>query len=77
MTNTEREQSSENHPMEHDYSRTGMKLNSESTECPNCHANLIGAEIPEKSRELFGNHSHFSRVIGIERDNDRIEAEGE
>jgi len=33
--------------------------------CPACNANLQGEPIPEKSREHFGNATHFSRVIGI------------
>ena len=47
-----------------------QKLNVNSTECPHCGANLLGAPIPEKSRPSFGNATHFLRVIGIERRDD-------
>jgi hypothetical protein len=51
------------------------KLTYDSTECPHCHANLIGQPIPEKSQLLFGGATHFRRVIGIEkRDDDYISA---
>jgi hypothetical protein len=32
--------------------------------CPNCHADLQGKPIPEKSQHLYG-ATHFSRKIGI------------
>jgi len=51
------------------------KLTGSSTECPHCHANLIGTPIPEASRSSFGGATHFLRVIGIEkRDDDYISA---
>ncbi len=34
--------------------------------CPYCGTNLLGPEIPEKDRELFGGATHFRRQIGIE-----------
>lgn len=34
-------------------------------QCPHCGADLRGDEIPEESRESFGNLTHFSRKIGI------------
>jgi hypothetical protein len=34
--------------------------------CPKCGVDFQGDEIPEKDREHFGNHTHFSRVIGVE-----------
>ena len=40
-------------------------LNYYSTECPHCHANLVGDPIPEKDQDAFG-ATHFSRIIGIE-----------
>ncbi len=33
--------------------------------CPKCKADFKGAPIPEKSREHYGNETHFSRLIGI------------
>ena len=50
------------------------KLHGNSTKCPHCGANLIGHEIPEKDRHYFGGATHFNRQIGIEYDNDCIEA---
>ena len=39
--------------------------------CPKCHTNLIGDPIPVEDQEVFGGHTHFSRVIGIyDRDRD-------
>lgn len=35
------------------------------TDCPLCEVDLRGAEIPETDRELFGNATHFSQVIGV------------
>lgn len=35
------------------------------THCPKCNADFKGEEIPEKDREMFGNNTHFSRLIGI------------
>lgn len=32
--------------------------------CPKCKADLTGEPIPERSRHLFGNSTHFSKVIG-------------
>ena len=40
--------------------------------CPHCGHNLQGEPIPEDSRELYGNATHFNRVIGVyDRDLDR------
>lgn len=40
--------------------------------CPHCGADFKGAEIPEKDRPMFGNHTHFSRRISIyDMDKDR------
>jgi predicted RNA-binding Zn-ribbon protein involved in translation (DUF1610 family) len=50
------------------------KLHGNSTKCPHCGANLIGHEIPEKDRHHFGGATHFNRQIGIEYDNDCVEA---
>lgn len=47
-----------------------QKLHYESTSCPHCGSVLIGQEIPEKDRWLFGNATHGSRIIGIERKGD-------
>ena len=33
--------------------------------CPHCDADLQGPEIPEESREFYGEFTHFSRKIGI------------
>lgn len=38
----------------------------DATTCPKCGADLRGAEIPEKSRKLYGDKTHFHRVIGVE-----------
>lgn len=35
------------------------------TICPHCGADLVGEEIPEHERELFGGATHGSRLIGI------------
>jgi hypothetical protein len=32
--------------------------------CPLCDADLQGAPIPEKDRDFYGGHTHFSRMIG-------------
>lgn len=34
-------------------------------ECPKCKANLVGEKIPEDQRYLFGDQTHFKRVIGV------------
>lgn len=40
--------------------------------CPHCDADLRAGEIPEDQREMFGDATHFSRLIGIyDRDLDR------
>jgi hypothetical protein len=40
--------------------------------CPGCEADLRGEPIPEEVREHYGNHTHFSRRIGIySRESDR------
>jgi hypothetical protein len=31
--------------------------------CPHCGVSLIGPEIPEKDRELFGGATHFQRQL--------------
>lgn len=36
----------------------------ERDECPACHADLTGQEIPSEQRHLFG-ATHFSRRIGL------------
>ena len=42
------------------------------TECPQCHADLRGGEIPLCDRAAFGGESRFSRCIAIyDRDKDR------
>jgi hypothetical protein len=33
--------------------------------CPHCKANLVGDPIPEATRELFGNKTHFHRIIAV------------
>lgn len=37
----------------------------DQTHCPHCGAQWQGEEIPEDQRELFGNATHFSKLIGI------------
>lgn len=34
--------------------------------CPHCNASLIGNQIPEDQRAVFGGATHFRRQIGIE-----------
>jgi hypothetical protein len=34
--------------------------------CPHCNADLRSDPIPEKDQHLFGNKTHFSRIIGLE-----------
>lgn len=34
------------------------------TVCPHCGVSLIGEEIPEKDREMFGGATHGSRLLG-------------
>lgn len=36
------------------------------THCPHCNADFTGSPIPVKDQYLFGNKTHFSRLIGIE-----------
>src|SRR5688572_19903865 len=38
--------------------------------CPHCGANLVGDEIPENRRHMFGGSTHYSRVMAID-DRDR------
>jgi rubredoxin len=33
--------------------------------CPSCKVSLQGEPIPKRSREHFGNATHFSRKIGL------------
>lgn len=33
--------------------------------CPNCGASFQGEPIPEKHRELYGDETHFGRLITI------------
>lgn len=35
-------------------------------ECPECGKSLVGDEIPEAYRSNYGNHTHYSLLIGIE-----------
>ena len=35
------------------------------SECPHCGINLVGEPIPYASRELYGNKTHFTRLIGV------------
>lgn len=41
------------------------QLTGSSKTCPFCGVSLLGAEIPEQSREHYGGQTHFSRVIGV------------
>lgn len=34
--------------------------------CPKCKADFRGKGIPAKDRDLFGDKTHFSRLIGID-----------
>lgn len=38
----------------------------ESNICPFCHSDLRGEPIPKESQKSYGNHTHFSRLVGIE-----------
>lgn len=35
-------------------------------QCPMCSASFKGKEIPEKSRHLYGDATHYSNIIGME-----------
>ena len=35
------------------------------TTCPLCGVSLIGDLIPERSREFYGNATHFSQVVSV------------
>lgn len=35
------------------------------TECPHCNANLIGEPIEPSRRDMFGNRTHYSLLIGM------------
>lgn len=43
-----------------------MKDPSDWKTCPTCNESLEGEKIPEKYRNSYGNHTHFSKIIGIE-----------
>lgn len=43
-----------------------IRVNDSTRYCPECKADWQGTPIPEKSRTFYGNHTHFSRLIGIE-----------
>lgn len=48
-------------------------MSEQLTACPHCGADLIGEEIPEKQRQMFGGHTHFNRLIGqYDPDRDRV-----
>ena len=34
--------------------------------CPRCLSNWVGDPIPEQNRHLYGKHTHFSKLIGVE-----------
>lgn len=40
--------------------------------CPACNVSLVGEPIPETAQGYYGTHTHFSRIIAIEK-NDRVD----
>jgi len=42
-----------------------VKIHGKIAECPHCGENMVGDPIPYASRELYGDKTHFSRLIGV------------
>ena len=51
-----------------------QSLTPDTRHCPQCNADWQGQLIPEKSRHVFaGGGTHFSRLIGVEMGEDRVD----
>jgi hypothetical protein len=48
------------------------QFNTDSLECPKCHAGMIGEPIPPKNRWLYGGKSAYTRVITVQKDGDTV-----